>query len=159
MSQCGQPCPPALSLTARSALRKLTSLFLSSTRWQHVLHSRFTFDTADVQGATVRCIRGDSAASLKQLEDNAYDLMYIDGDHSYKGACADIEAARSKLKIGGLLALNDYYTFEYNFIPKKGVAMVYGVIHATHEFLARYYGDWEVVYFALPADIGLRRIR
>ena len=53
-------------------------------------------------GADVQCIRGDSAKSLRQsLPDGSQDLIYIDGDHDYKGVCADLEAARSKLRVGG----------------------------------------------------------
>ena len=84
----------------------------------------------------------------------------------YKGVCGDLEAARPKVKIGGLMALNDYYLFETVFLAQRGRWGVYGIIHATHEFLARYASGWEVAYITMSplaggnqADIGLRRVR
>ena len=38
----------------------------------------------------------------------AIDLLFLDGDHSYEGTRADLLNYASKLRIGGVLALNDY---------------------------------------------------
>eukprot|EP00900_Chrysochromulina_parva_P001028 jgi/Chrpa1/10926/Chrysochromulina_OHIO_Genome00003103-RA len=122
--------------------------------------------TAAEVGAALTCQHGDSKALLAKLPDDSQDLIYVDGDHNYKGVCGDLEAARPKVKIGGLMALNDYYLFETVFLAQRGRWGVYGIIHATHEFLARYASDWEVAYITMSplaggnqADIGLRRIR
>ena len=116
---------------------------------------------------TVTCFLGDSKKKLQTLEDNAYDFIYIDGAHDYKGACGDAEAARTKVKVGGIMAFNDYYRFEYGFLARKGRWGHYGVPHTVNEFLIRYAGDWEVAYYTLPAengggdggDFALRRVR
>ena len=68
----------------------------------------------------------------------------VDGDHDYSGVCGDLEAARTKVKPGGLMVLNDYYIFESIFLggdPKTkktgGRWGTYGVIHAANEFILR----------------------
>lgn len=43
------------------------------------------------------------------LEDNAYDFVYIDGDHTKKGVQEDIRNYLPKLKPNGILAGHDYY--------------------------------------------------
>ena len=49
-------------------------------------HGRTTAVAREVKAnTTVRCIKGDSKANLQALEDNAFDLIYIDGAHDYKG--------------------------------------------------------------------------
>jgi hypothetical protein len=110
--------------------------------------------TAAEVGAALTCQHGDSKALLAKLPDDSQDLIYVDGDHNYKGVCGDLEAARPKVKIGGLMALNDYYLFETVFLAQRGRWGVYGIIHATHEFLARYASDWEVAYITMSPLAG-----
>ena len=60
----------------------------------------------------VHCMGGDSSTNLRSLPDDTFDMIYIDADHEYKGVCRDLEAARRKVKVGGLLVFNDYIKFE-----------------------------------------------
>jgi len=125
-----------------------------------------TRKAATDMGAELTCARGDSRKLLAALTNDTYDLIYVDGDHEYKGVCGDLEAARPKVKVGGLMVLNDYYLFETAFFAQRGRWGVYGIIHAAHEFLARYDSAWEVAYLTMSplaggnqADLGLRRVR
>lgn len=52
-----------------------------------------------------------------------YDLIYIDGDHSYEGAKADAELAYPLLKKGGVMIFDDYNNDQF------------GVRRAVDEFL------------------------
>ena len=52
---------------------------------------------------------GPSKEGLATLPDDSVDLIYVDGDHEYSGVCADLEIARRKVRIGGIIAMNDYY--------------------------------------------------
>jgi len=115
-----------------------------------------TSQVANEVGAntTIRCMLGDSKKFLEKLEDDTYDLIYIDGAHDYKGACGDAEAARTKVKVGGIMTFNDYYKFEYGFLARKGRWGFYGVPHAANEFLVRYERSWELAYYTLPGDNG-----
>jgi len=112
-------------------------------------------------GTNVTCMFGNSRTKIKRLRDEAYDLVYIDADHDYSGVCQDMEAAKSKVKVGGLFVMNDYYLFESTFLFSRGRWGIYGVIHAVNEFLIRY-PNFEVAYYAMhprnEGDIGLRRV-
>jgi len=112
-----------------------------------------------VRQGCVKCILGDSKKALTELPDDTFDLIYVDGSHQYDGVCGDLEAARTKVKPGGLLVLNDYYMFENIFLANKGRWGVYGVIHAANEFLLRH--NWELAYMTLhnrnEPDLAIRR--
>lgn len=53
-------------------------------------------------------IRAESPGALLPLKSQAYDLVYIDGDHSYQAVRADIQASRRLVKPGGWIGGHDY---------------------------------------------------
>ena len=55
----------------------------------------------------VRPIRAHSAAAALTYTD-PLDLLFIDGDHSYEGALADLRGFAPRLKKGGWLAMHDF---------------------------------------------------
>lgn len=66
-------------------------------------------------------IRGTSDDAIK-LNDNFFDFIYIDGDHTYEGVKKDLNNIFSKIKKNGILAGDDYGVFEnINFGVKKAV--------------------------------------
>jgi hypothetical protein len=54
--------------------------------------------------------KGKSVEVAEEIEDHTLDLVFIDGDHSYTGSKADIQAWESKVKPGGWLGGHDYRT-------------------------------------------------
>lgn len=50
-----------------------------------------------------------SAQAAAQFNPASLDFVFLDGDHSYAGVVADIDAWRDKVKPGGLLCGHDYY--------------------------------------------------
>jgi len=72
---------------------------------------------------------GDSSANLASLPAEHFDMLYIDGDHSYEGVVRDLAAADRALKSGGLLMCNDYANW-----CSPAVAP-YGVARAVNEFI------------------------
>lgn len=56
----------------------------------------------------VKTIKGDSVDALSSFEDEYFDFIFIDGDHSYEGCFRDILAAYPKVKSGGILAGDDF---------------------------------------------------
>lgn len=78
-------------------------------RWREaadLLRSRFAREIA-----TGRCRVHEmsSAAFARSAFCGTYDVVYIDGDHSYSAVRADIEAYSKKLVSGGWLCGHDYH--------------------------------------------------
>jgi hypothetical protein len=96
---------------------------------------------------------GDSSSNLAAFADEHFDLIYIDGDHSYGGVQKDILAAEAKVKPGGLMVLNDYSAWSPASMSKCGVAK------AANEFANS--RRWPVVALALQGagyyDLALRK--
>ena len=67
----------------------------------------------DYQGK-VTYLDGDSKVTLKTLpEDDMYDLILVDGDHSPTGAKADLYAVWPHLNPGGVLIMDDIRHLSY----------------------------------------------
>lgn len=94
-----------------------------------------------VDDPSVERREGDSADLLSEFPDDHFDWLYIDGDHSVRGASRDAEAARRKVKPGGLLAFNDYTIFD-----PLGMKPL-GVVHAVNRLCVEH--GFKVVGFAL----------
>ena len=87
-----------------------------------------------LMGDRFNLIREDSQTAAQQLEDEAYDFVFIDGGHSMKQVLADLDSWVPKVRPGGLVAGHDANLFSVNFavtswakangIPSKQVRMV-----------------------------------
>ena len=73
-------------------------------------------------------IQGKSPDMSDMFNNDSLDFVFVDGDHSYKGCKADIEAWWSKLKKGGVMSGDDY---GHTYNPAEGR---YGVVEAVEEF-------------------------
>jgi predicted O-methyltransferase YrrM len=62
----------------------------------------------------IRLIQGDShdEETLKKVSDRKYDLLFIDGDHSYEGVKKDFEMYSPLVRKGGLVAFHDILSEE-----------------------------------------------
>lgn len=78
-------------------------------------------------------IKDFSVNAAKQVSDNSLDLVFIDGDHSYEGVIADIDAWLPKIRKGGFISGHDFdNTVKYGDLFK-------GVDKAVEErFAGRY---------------------
>jgi lipopolysaccharide biosynthesis glycosyltransferase/predicted O-methyltransferase YrrM len=83
---------------------------------------------------TVFPLKGDSSTQLATFEDNYFDMIYVDGDHTYEGCKKDLEVAYYKIKKGGFLMGHDY---EMNMKKAKN-AYAFGVRRAVDEFCQTY---------------------
>ena len=58
--------------------------------------------------AYVEPIRSDTAAAAERFEEGSVDFLYIDASHSYHGVLRDLIAWFPKVKVGGLIAGDDW---------------------------------------------------
>lgn len=57
----------------------------------------------------IKIIKNTSSNYLKTLPDNYFDIIYIDGNHSYKNVIVDLELSRLKIKKNGYITGHDYH--------------------------------------------------
>lgn len=90
---------------------------------------------------------------MDKQPNSTYDVIYIDGDHSYEGVLRDADVSARKLKSNGILIFNDYIIFDHV------LGDPYGVVPVVHEFCVN--RGWQVLFFALQnqlfCDIALGR--
>jgi len=55
-----------------------------------------------------RFLNMSSIEAAEKFPDEYFDFIYIDGDHSYLGVCADLATWQNKVKKGGFIAGHDY---------------------------------------------------
>lgn len=87
---------------------------------------------------------GYSTDLLPRFEDDSFDWIYIDTDHSYALTAAELAIARNKVKPGGIIAGHDYVTGNWD----GGVR--YGVVEAVHEFCVQH--GWELILLTHETD-------
>ena len=61
----------------------------------------------------VTILRGLSHDMAFKVPDESLDMVYLDGDHSYKGVFVDLHCWFPKLKQGGIMAGHDYLNSAY----------------------------------------------
>ena len=82
----------------------------------------------------VSIYKADSVRFLKSKEDNYYDIIYIDADHSYDSVKSDLMNAFNKVKNNGYIMGHDY---EMNMV-KAQTFYNFGVQRAVDEFCTTY---------------------
>lgn len=66
-------------------------------------------------------IRDTSENGSKIFQDNFFDFVYIDGNHSYKACLQDLELWYPKLKSGGIFSGHDYTNIPPSIEVKRAV--------------------------------------
>jgi hypothetical protein len=75
----------------------------------------------------INLYKGRSVEYLSKQEDNKYDIIYIDADHSYQAVKKDLIASYPKIKDKGFIMGHDYEInkkkcfFNHNFGTKRAV--------------------------------------
>lgn len=90
--------------------------------------------------------KGLSSEAGQRLEDNFYDLIYIDAGHKYEDVLIDTKIALAKIRPGGFIVFNDYTVYDHLSFT------AYGVVPAVNQMLAKR-GDVQVVGFSLDAQM------
>jgi predicted O-methyltransferase YrrM len=89
---------------------------------------------------------GDSSTNLGKMPDGYFDLVYVDGDHDYKGVVKDIEAVLPKMKPGGILIFNDYTVWSASSMYHCGVARAVNELCLAHPWKFRYMSLQSMMY-------------
>ncbi len=95
-------------------------------------------DPAVLADPAVTAHQALTTAYLKDCPDGGFDMVYVDADHSYAAVVADIAAAKSKVKPGGLLAFNDFAR-----IIRPGLGQ-FGVHQASASSWSGSVGRWRI---------------
>lgn len=81
--------------------------YLDPDRNSGGLYSVFRSNIAPI-AAYVNIIRSDSVAATKLFDDDSIDFLYVDASHTYEGVLGDLRAWYPKVKVGGLIAGDDW---------------------------------------------------
>lgn len=92
----------------------------------------------NIENKEVEIHLGLSTEVVESFEDNYFDWIYIDTDHSYSTTIQELYAYKDKIKDSGFIAGHDYVMGNWNKRYK------YGVIEAVAEFCVK--ENWRFVY-------------
>jgi hypothetical protein len=73
--------------------------------------------------------QGFSAEATLRLQDNFYDIVYIDAGHDYENVKKDALAGLQKIRRGGFMIFNDYTMMDHLY------GTPYGVVPAANELI------------------------
>lgn len=118
-----------------------SSEILDNKEHQEYYETKFS---SQIQDGLLRTFKGDSSTELSKREPNFYDIIYIDGNHSYEGVKRDTEASLKTMRSDGLLVFNDYV-----FYDKLG--NMFGVVPIVNDLCVNH--GWKVVYLSLQAEM------
>ena len=91
-------------------------------------------------GRDVFLHEGDSKNVLPKFDNEYFDFVYIDGDHSYAGVRHDLLQALRLVKELGHIGLNDYATWCATLVMPLGVMKAANEILNEHELFVRMIG-------------------
>lgn len=100
--------------------------------------------TKEIKSGTIEINTDRSIDAVKRFQDNYFDWIYIDTDHSYKSTKEELEAYESRVKPNGIITGHDYISGNWDDMIK------YGVIEAVHEFCLKY--NWEIIYITVDVE-------
>lgn len=109
----------------------------------------------EVDSGCMRLFVGDSSTELRRAPDGYYDMIYIDGDHSYEGVKRDTDVALEKLRPDGILIFNDYTMYDYI------AHSPYGIVHVVNDLCVAH--GWRITHLALQnqmfCDVAIQKRR
>ncbi|TKB66558.1 MAG: glycosyltransferase [Nitrospira sp.] len=103
---CVDPWRPYFDMAKRpdaAVYREMSEALAKDTIYDLFLHNIAASGHAHI----VLPLRGPSTVMLPALPRNYFDLVFVDGDHSYAAVLADITAAAGLIKDGGILCGDD----------------------------------------------------
>jgi len=93
----------------------------------------------------INYVHGNSKLILKEFDDNYFDWIFLDTDHTYNTTKIELKQANRIVKEDGMIIIHDYIS--YSYIDDR----TYGVIPAVNEFVNN--SDWEFKYLTLEPSM------
>lgn len=118
-----------------------SSAILNNMEHQDYYESKFS---KSITEGKLRTFKGDSSTELAKRDNNFYDIIYIDGNHSYNGVKRDTECSVLKVKQDGILVFNDYVLYDKQ-------ANMFGVVPVVNDLCVNH--GWKVLYLALQPEM------
>ena len=110
------------------------------------------FNDAHLSVPSVHRHRGLVHEVISTFEDEYFDWVYVDADHSFEGVSRDARASADKVKPGGFMVFNDFAHID----PSLGR---YGVHRAVVDFALE--NGWQFRFFAFQSnalyDVALQK--
>lgn len=125
---------------------KPTKLFLIDL-WSSKRYNNNKFDSVNekfrkyIEKGEVEIIRDNSLSAHHIFNNEYFDWIYIDTDHSYQQTIQELYAWEPKIKPNGFICGHDYVMGNWD------IDFRYGVIEAVTEFCVK--ENWKVVYLTL----------
>ena len=93
----------------------------------------------EIKSKKIEILRSNSIDAAKLFQNNYFDWIYVDTDHSYSTTIQELNAYESKIKSNGFICGHDYVMGNWSRSNK------YGVIESVNEFLVK--KNWKLVYW------------
>ena len=110
---------------------------------------------AQIDSGIVQIDLGYSTVVGNKFQNNYFDWIYIDTDHSYQTTIDELKVYSSKVKEDGIIAGHDYIIGNWDGMRR------YGVIEAVYEFCSK--NSWEIIYLTMEHDnhpsFAIRKIK
>lgn len=100
---------------------------------------------SECEGGQAWAIVADSVEAAAGEEDESYDMVIIDADHSYEAVFEDIKAWKSKVSKGGVMIGHDYCTQQFPGVDKAVEdAVLMGILDSVEPYCvsAEHGGYW-----------------
>jgi predicted O-methyltransferase YrrM len=103
----------------------------------------------EIESGSVDILRGKFQDVMHDIESKSLDFAYIDGDHRFEGVLQDLEMCADKVKVRGLVVLDDH---------QLGGWWGEGVVRALNTFLGNHPADWRV-RFVSQNQVGILKLQ
>jgi predicted O-methyltransferase YrrM len=88
----------------------------------------------------VTILKNYSVEAAKEVPDGSLDFVYIDAAHDYENVKLDIKAWAPKVRVGGVIAGDDFYDFPSG----KGGVMKAATEYTSHHHFNLKLTDWDI---------------
>ena len=116
----------------------LVDLWLNDSSRYGLKQESETIDRLKEFANKITIHKGYSTKLVNGFEDNSFDFIYIDTDHSYRTTLDELELYSKKLKPDGILAGHDFLHFSKGNLNKFGVFEAVVQFCNTHNFELAY---------------------